>query len=96
MEEKMIAASIADRRMYYSEARLGQVFAFLITLSAMASGAYTALQGHELAGAALGGAGIGGIVMTFILGRQRKSNASAETDPSHAADPALQRKAKPK
>lgn len=51
------------------ESRRGQICALLITLSAIGAGAYTAIQGHEIAGSILGVGGIGSIVTTFLMGR---------------------------
>ena len=71
MERLIIDAQIEDRKHYYREARCGQICALIITLAALATGSYTALNGHEVAGSVIGIGGIGGIVTTFILGSNR-------------------------
>ena len=68
----------ADRsRRQFSEARVGQIFAFLITITACFAGSDTALQGHEWAGSFIGVGGISGVVATFILGRPKEPRAPA-------------------
>jgi hypothetical protein len=52
-----------------NEARRGQICALIITLAAIGAGAYTALNGHEVAGSIIGVGGIGSIVTTFLAGR---------------------------
>jgi uncharacterized membrane protein len=68
-ESRIIDAQILDMNKQHSDTRCGQICALLITLSALAIGAYTARAGHEIAGSIIGVGGIGGIVTTFILGR---------------------------
>jgi uncharacterized membrane protein len=75
MEHKMVDAQIVDRNCQYEEARRGQMCALLITLVAMAVGSYTAIQGHEWAGSAIGVGGVGAIVTTFVLGRSRGASS---------------------
>jgi len=70
MESRIVEAEIADRKAHYSEARCGQLCALVIALAALGAGSYTALNGKEIAGSVLGLSGIGGIVTTFIMGRQ--------------------------
>lgn len=55
-----------------SEARLGQIFAFLIGITAIIAGAYTAVAGEPLAGGFIGGGGVIGLVSVFIWGRAKK------------------------
>ncbi|MBY0506102.1 MAG: DUF2335 domain-containing protein [Bryobacteraceae bacterium] len=73
LETAALRAEIEDRTRTSHERLRGQVCACVITLAALAAGAYTALQGHELAGSVLGGIGICPIVTTFILGRQARA-----------------------
>lgn len=69
MEEKIVSKS-------FSEARLGQIFALAICLATIGVGSYTALQGKEWAGIAIGISGVSGIVTTFIMGRTGAGRSS--------------------
>lgn len=71
MEEKIVSGS-------FSEARLGQVFALVICIVTITVGAYTALNGKEWAGIAIGVSGVSGIVTTFIMGRSAASRNAAD------------------
>jgi uncharacterized membrane protein len=73
LESQITTARIEAELSVFKEARLGQVFAFLITLAALGAGTYTALHGQPWAGSVLGLAGAGGIVATFVVGRGRSS-----------------------
>jgi len=86
-ETKIIDAQIKDRSDQYTESRCGQICALVITLAALGLGAYTAAQGHEWAGSVIGVGGIGGIVTTFIFGRQREADNTAkpQTPPNPSA-----------
>jgi len=68
-------------RAYHSEVLRGQVWGGVITLAALVTGGYVAMHGHELAGAIMGGGGIGGIVVTFIVGRHTKPAPTATEVP---------------
>ena len=50
--------------------RRGQIFAFLISIFAIAAGAYTAIQGSEWSGAAIGSGGVIALALVFIGGRK--------------------------
>lgn len=78
LENRMVEARIAESKANFAEARRGQVFALVITMSALMAGSYVAVSGAPWAGGILGVAGIGGIVTTFILGR----NLSGQKKPS--------------
>lgn len=54
-----------------SEARLGQIFAFLIATVALIGGMYVAVHGAQWPGAILGVGGLAAIVYQFILGKKR-------------------------
>jgi uncharacterized membrane protein len=73
-ERTIIDAQIVDMNKQHTESRRGQICALVITLAALAAGVYTAMAGHEVAGSIIGVGGIGGIVTTFILGRQTPSH----------------------
>lgn len=52
------------------EAKLGQVFAFLISSLAIVTGAFVAMSGHDVSGTFISLSGLGGIVTAFIYGRK--------------------------
>lgn len=95
MESQSLQASIEAMRRQFSEARLGQVFAFVIALTFMIGGAYVIVRGYAWPGTVLSGVGLGGIVTSFIVGRGRRddsngggsgdsdSNKSTSGKPSH-------------
>jgi uncharacterized membrane protein len=86
-EEKIVNAQIEYSNKHFAEARCGQICALLITLSALAAGVYTAVNGHEIAGSVIGVGGIGGIVTTFIFGRRDKQPQEANGHPQSAPKP---------
>ena len=51
------------------ETLLGQIFAVLIAIIAIGCGTYTAVQGYQIAGAAISSVGVLGIVTAFIMGK---------------------------
>jgi uncharacterized membrane protein len=57
------------------EARLGQIFGFLIGLFAIGCGTYAAVHGAEVAGTVIGSGGVIGLVTAFIYGRKKIPNA---------------------
>jgi uncharacterized membrane protein len=70
VENKAVDAQVEGMRRQFREARLGQIFAFLIAVFFLGCGTYIATAGGEpWAGALFGGIGLGGIVTTFIVGR---------------------------
>ena len=69
-EEKIIAAQIDSMKRQFLEARIGQIFAFAIALAFLGCGTYTVISGHDLAGSFFSLIGLGGIVTTFIVGRE--------------------------
>ncbi len=76
MESQSLQASIEAMRRQFSEARLGQVFAFIIALTFMIGGAYVIIRGYAWPGTVLSGVGLGGIVTSFIVGRGKRDNSS--------------------
>jgi uncharacterized membrane protein len=82
LEAKAVDAQVEGMRRQFREARLGQIFAFLIAVLFLGCGTYIAALGQPWAGALFGGIGLGGIVTTFILGRAGASQESAKDDPS--------------
>lgn len=73
LEMKQLNEQIKHQARRDCEAKLGQVFAFLIAGGAIAGGVYTALQGHEWAGSVIGVVGLSGIITPFLIGRQEKN-----------------------
>jgi len=74
MEKKILDAEIAGNRSEVREVLMGQVFAFIIALSTIGSGAYTAVNGAQFAGSIIGTAGVSGLVYVFIMGRKNPKN----------------------
>lgn len=63
------------------EIRLGQIFAFIITIVLALTGAYVILHGgHPAAGSAISATGIGGIITAFILGRSKSKEPVSAPD----------------
>lgn len=61
---------------------MGQVCAFVITMTAIITAAYLALHGQQIAASTIGLGAISGIVTTFIIGRRdAKQEAEQESDP---------------
>lgn len=50
---------------------LGQIFGFIVGLTAIISGAIVAAQGFQWAGGFIGGGGVIGLVSVFVLGRRK-------------------------
>lgn len=59
-------------------ATLGIVFGFILTAAMIGCGTYAILDGHDAAGAAIGGTGVAGIVVTFITGASSRRKERAE------------------
>jgi hypothetical protein len=90
IERKMAEASIEGMRRGFREARVGQIFAFLISLAFLGTGAYVAIEGQPGAGTALSGMGLSGIVVTFIQGREKSKAPLARRRsrvPDESAEP---------
>ena len=65
-------------RRYFQEGRLGQIFAFAVCVVFVSIGGLLAFHGHEWSGAALGTAGLTGVITAFIGQRQRSQIANSE------------------
>lgn len=85
IEKQVVAIQAHRSKAQLMEARIGQCFAFLITVAAMLIGGYTALRGHELAGGIIGVGGVGGIVTTFVIGRPRSKYPAPIAPPESRA-----------
>lgn len=72
LEAKHLEAQIKHQERRDCEAKLGQVFAFLIAILGIGGGIYIALQGYQAAGSIISALGLSGIVTPFIIGRQEK------------------------
>ena len=73
MESQALEANVEGMLRQFSEARLGQVFATVLSLAFMSVGAYVALHGQPWAGGAMGSLGIVTVITRMILGRERSS-----------------------
>lgn len=71
IENKAIDADIEFVNRDYSEARLGQIFGFLIAILALIGSFYSAVNGAQLAGSIIGTGGISAVVAVFIYGRKK-------------------------
>jgi uncharacterized membrane protein len=73
LENKSLDAQIEAFKKESSEIRLGQVLAFVIGTITIISGAYTSVNGAEIAGSLIGTGGVIGLVTAFIYGRKGKN-----------------------
>ena len=71
LEIRIVQARIDQSREQFKEARRGQICAVAITVASLGAGLCAALKGHDVTGGILGVGGIGGIVTTFVIGRER-------------------------
>lgn len=71
IEKSMADSTVESARSQFKEARLGQIFAFLISLAFLTAGSYTATNGHPWIGGIFGTMGLSSIVGAFIAGRSR-------------------------
>lgn len=71
-ESKALTAQIAQIERRDHEAKRGQIFAFIIAISAIALGAFASIMGATVTGSIIGGLGLGGIITTFVYGRKRE------------------------
>jgi uncharacterized membrane protein len=88
LEKQALAIQKESGLREFTEARLGQVFAFAISVLFLGCGTYTAMHGQAAVGSLFGTLGIGGIVTTFIEGRKR---AQAESKSERIQEPAPKR-----
>ena len=72
-ERRYLEAEVEQMRRDFHEARIGQLCALTIGLTAFVAGAYTAVHGAEIAGGLIGVGGVGSIIAAFIYGRPRPS-----------------------
>ncbi len=93
IESSVVESHCQDQRAFHSEVLRGQILATAITVVALVAGAYTAVSGHEWAGGVLGCAGIGGIAINLILGRNAKQESAPKPDAQPAAPKGRHRKA---
>lgn len=89
IENRAVDADIEAMRRQFGEARLGQVFAFLISIAFVVSGAYVvSATGQTATGLILSAAGLTTIVATFIRGRAEEE----ESKPSQPQQPARKKR----
>lgn len=73
LENRAVDADIEAMRRQFTEARLGQIFAFLIAVMFIASGTYlVTVKDNTAVGLLFGAVGLGGLVSTFIWGRSKR------------------------
>ncbi len=70
LESANVAAEIAHIERRDSEAKRGQIFAFIIAITAIILGAVVVALNHPVTGGLLSALGLGGIVTAFIMGRK--------------------------
>jgi len=78
LENKNLEAQVRHQEKRDSEAKIGQWFAFIISLIAIGGSIYTATQGYEGAASVIGAVGLTGLVARFINGRQEKNNQTTK------------------
>ena len=81
MEERMVDANIGAMQSTFKEGRLGQLFAFGISLAFLLVGAFVAIRGQPWVGGILGSMGLGSVVTSFIRGRQKPGDDGAPSKP---------------
>jgi len=62
------------------EARVGQIFAFIISMTTIVTGGYVALNGHDVSGTFISLSGLCGIVTAFIYGRKSETSSDKTLD----------------
>ena len=78
MDKATLEANIGFHKNQFMEARIGQFCALLIGITAILSGAYVSINGAQIAGGVIGGAGVIGLVSVFIYGRKYKADVEEE------------------
>lgn len=74
LQDKSIDAQIVDAKSDRKEARLGQIFALIIGLTAISAGTYAAVHNAQVTGSIIGGGGVIGLVSVFIFGRKKQDS----------------------
>ena len=74
LETKFADAEVNDLRAHRRIEHLGQLFALIVTLSAIGCGTYAVINGHPTAGTILSGATVLSLVSAFIYGRSKRGN----------------------
>lgn len=75
LEDKQLEAQVQHWERRDREAKLGQIFAFIISVCAIGGGVYVALNGYQWAGTIISALGLGSIVTAFIKGRETASKS---------------------
>lgn len=73
MESKALDGNIEGMRRQFQEARIGQFCGLALGVICVLAGTFAVLRGHDVAGTLIGGAGLGGIVTAFIVGRSKNN-----------------------
>jgi uncharacterized membrane protein len=76
LEKSMLAATTAETRGEFTEARTGQICGLAVALAFIAAGTYVAATGNPWPGALIGGGGVGlqAMVAIFVRGRAKVEN----------------------
>lgn len=86
IDAKLADANIEAMRRQFSEARWGQILAFLVSVTFLGVGAYLTVSGQPWVGGILGSMGISTIVASFIRGRSQPSNEGQQSKPRKQKD----------
>lgn len=79
MDGQSLSADIDIQRKMFQEARVGQICALSIGITAIIAGTYAATHGAQLTGGLIGGGGVVGLVTVFVLGRRSHNSSDSET-----------------
>ncbi len=80
IESRALEADISMGNRQFDEARLGQIFGFLIGVVSIISGSVIAVMGAKWAGGFIGGSGVVGLVSVFIYGRKKPQETDEPKD----------------
>lgn len=71
MEKRVLEIDLKAMKAEMFDARLGQIFGFLIAVITVFSGVYCSVNGAQITGSLIGTSGVAGIVSVFVLGRKK-------------------------
>ena len=73
LEAKTLEAQIAHTQARNLEAKMGQVFAFILAVFTIIVGAYLVIHNYKVAGTIVGGMGLASIIIAFIYGTKKEN-----------------------
>lgn len=76
MEDRALTANLV-------RAGRGQWFGFIISMVALAIGAYGLYNGHEIGGGIIGGGGLTALVSLFVIGKRGQSKEVRRNNPTN-------------